>query len=787
MALDRRLYEVRHLLAAQHPDKHLDFYVSPLVEQWRTEEEEDKPGETLGTGASIQASLERILAEYTTAREGDLFSGGHQLASSFRDIQIAFEADPAIQKRKTLRVKWSMGAGNWARVPWIAMLDSRETSTTQRGVYAVILFRQDMTGAYVTLNQGVTEPREKLGRTAAREFVRSRAQKVRADIKGLEPHGYVLDDRIDLRAEGGLGSEYEDSTIAYKLYPAGAVPDDALIRADVEAVLAAYDRYLVAHDADTKPSQQRWWIFQANPAYFDLGRAAKDLSGLTWEVKQYSDEIKAGDRVFLWESGKEAGVVALATIQSDPTTLTMPSNEAPYVRDAGRFEASALRVQLKLDELLANRLTRRDLLNLPGLRELSILRGPQGTNFRVAPSEAEVLLGLISPDGPSLISSRPDLAAVVQHFSAAMTSAHLRFGSRHDELARVFISSLAAKRFLILTGLSGSGKTQLAMRFGEWIGETRHQVIAVRPDWTGPEPLLGYEDALYPPAEGARAWHTPEALKFMLQAASDPVYPYVLILDEMNLAHVERYFADILSGMESDSACLPNLSWHAGAWRRTSTGPALIRFPDNLFVIGTVNVDETTYMFSPKVLDRANTIEFRVSADELDVDARKPERAQEGPQDLVTGFLQIARDTLWHNDHPAPELGAFRDNLVHLHTALAEEGFEFGHRVFYEAIRFAAMLNAAGDSSWPNALDFQLLQKILPRLHGSRRRLEPVLVALLRFTTDLSTVPVPSPPGLTSVTREGEQTSAPILPRSHRRLGRMLRSLHANQFASFSE
>ena len=118
-----------------------------------------------------------------------------------------------------------------------------------------------------------------------------------------------------------------------------------------------------------------------------------------------------------------------------------------------------------------------------------------------------------------------------------------------------FVAALAAKPFVILTGQSGSGKTQLAMRFGEWVGcdgreRPRSLVVPVRPDWTGPEYLFGYPDALRS-APGREVWAVPDALEFMLRAAAEPREPYLLVLDEMNLAHVERYFADFLSGVES--------------------------------------------------------------------------------------------------------------------------------------------------------------------------------------------------------------------------------------------
>jgi 5-methylcytosine-specific restriction enzyme B len=140
-------------------------------------------------------------------------------------------------------------------------------------------------------------------------------------------------------------------------------------------------------------------------------------------------------------------------------------------------------------------------------------------------------------------------------FAVAVETSGLRFPAGSN-LVRSFLSSLLAKPFAILTGLAGSGKTQLAMRLGEWLGTDehgrhRHVVVPVRPDWTGPESIFGYEDALRTSASGAPVWFVPEAFEFVLRAANDPEHPYLLILDEMNLAHVERYFSDFLSGVES--------------------------------------------------------------------------------------------------------------------------------------------------------------------------------------------------------------------------------------------
>src|SRR5438270_1519756 len=138
-----------------------------------------------------------------------------------------------------------------------------------------------------------------------------------------------------------------------------------------------------------------------------------------------------------------------------------------------------------------------------------------------------------------------DLKAAVESFADALEKSNVHLGASHLSMVRAFLASLVTKRFVILTGLSGSGKTQIALRFGDWLGNGRLHVAPVRPDWTGAEALFGYEDALKPVVEGLPAWTVPEPLAFMLRAASDPENAYALLLDEMNLAHVERYFADV--------------------------------------------------------------------------------------------------------------------------------------------------------------------------------------------------------------------------------------------------
>ncbi|MDH6245192.1 hypothetical protein [Mycobacterium sp. OTB74] len=379
----------------------------------------------------------------------------------------------------------------------------------------------------------------------------------------------------------------------------------------------------------------------------------------------------------------------------------------------------------------------------------------------------------VSPPPPPPPPEVPMPDELFRDFADAVDASGLRFPAG-SSLVRSFLSSLLAKPFAILTGLAGSGKTQLAMRLGEWFGTDehgrhRHVVVPVRPDWTGPESIFGYEDALRTSATGAPVWFVPEAFEFVLRAADDPEHPYLLILDEMNLAHVERYFSDFLSGVESRRPVLPDLVFNPPSrqWVLRDAEAQRIPLPRNLFVVGTVNVDETTYMFSPKVLDRAFTFEFRVTSDELDAELRRPTAAPAGDDQRVRAFASLSERDDWQREHPHPARDEIVAELKKAHTILAAANQEFGHRTLYEILRFCAFFAATGDSDAHTALDLAMMQKVLPKVHGSRRRVEPVLAALGELA--LGVAPTPR------------------LPITHHKIARMIESVRANQFVSFAE
>ena len=367
------------------------------------------------------------------------------------------------------------------------------------------------------------------------------------------------------------------------------------------------------------------------------------------------------------------------------------------------------------------------------------------------------------------------------------------------------VQALAAKPFVILTGPSGTGKSRAALKLAEGLQQAvsgkvkgaTFEPVPVGPDWTSPKRLLGFRTPfgeLRSRADGTQtndSYEITGTLRLILRANHPAAVgvPYFLILDEMNLSHVERYFAPFLSLMEAanildeenaaplvDSHSLGTISElllkedpssaEAESAKSLVDNGHNLQFPSNLFIIGTVNIDETTYMFSPKVLDRAHVIEIETqrpsdflggagiiepggvievekaaSLLRAGIDDREGQR-YEGPNpSLLLDRLELEAELT-----PA-EIAAIRTSVIGVlngcYELLTPVGFPLGFRTakeffvyVYVWVKSRLLLGddkAAVLSKWPEALDRAVLQKILPKIHGNKRILGDSLRALGAF------------------------------------------------------
>ncbi|VVB89656.1 Uncharacterised protein [uncultured archaeon] len=284
--------------------------------------------------------------------------------------------------------------------------------------------------------------------------------------------------------------------------------------------------------------------------------------------------------------------------------------------------------------------------------------------------------------------------------------------------------SLKTKPFVILTGISGTGKTKITELFAQAVcKDTKNQsiLLPVRPDWNDDRNLLGYYNPL------TKQYQSTEFLDFIMKAAHDPENPYFVCLDEMNLARVEYYFSTFLSAMESGSK---EISLKGYGLIKTGDGKEMqdkITIPSNLFFTGTVNMDETTYRFSPKVLDRANTIEFHEinlleSREKQDAAPANPELIELFKKHFLNDEVRIkATASLtyqqWENEN-WDELAGFLHKINK--KALEKNHLHFGYRIRDEILRYMyfAQTMVSDDFTTDTALDLQIKQKILPRIKG---------------------------------------------------------------------
>ena len=286
--------------------------------------------------------------------------------------------------------------------------------------------------------------------------------------------------------------------------------------------------------------------------------------------------------------------------------------------------------------------------------------------------------------------------------------------------------SLKTRPFAILAGISGTGKTQLIRQFAAALGcADRCTLIPVKPDWTDHTDLIGYTD-LHGNFQARPLYH------IIRQAQESPEHMFFVILDEMNLARVEYYFSDFLSILETRTRSGNRIVTDPLRIYGTGEAPE-IYLPDNLYIIGTVNMDETTHPFSRKVLDRANTIEMNT------VQLDWPTMVEEVPamQEVYNDFLKSSYLHIREVDEAKRNnVSASLRLLKKINRVLSEGDLQFGYRIRDEVIFY--MLNRYEIRelvSENEALDFQIMQKILPRIHGSSQRIRAVLLGLIDLFT----------------------------------------------------
>lgn len=380
-----------------------------------------------------------------------------------------------------------------------------------------------------------------------------------------------------------------------------------------------------------------------------------------------------------------------------------------------------------------------------------------------------------------------------------------------------YLAAMRTKPFLLLAGISGTGKSRivkemafdscpLILRDKDHVSPGNYCMIEVKPNWHDSTELMGYESHI-----GNKHYVVTPFIKFLIKAMHHKDVPFFVCLDEMNLAPVEQYFAEFLSVLESrklvdgrivsEPLIKANImhnyitdfieSYHGIKPKYSYDGSRTedpqveyesdvfnelqengLRLPSNVIVIGTVNMDETTYQFSRKVIDRAMTIEINeVNFKNMFGD----ENRELDYSDIPTGAGMYlpkqtsAKDIINGISIEDTDKEILKDELVNmlntLNSYLEHTPFRVAYRVENEIILYFSSLREFDKKTGSKellykSLDDILMMKVLPRIEGNEDLLEKPLEYLDKFTKD-------------------------IYPNANKKISEMLERLRVNHFTSY--
>lgn len=335
-----------------------------------------------------------------------------------------------------------------------------------------------------------------------------------------------------------------------------------------------------------------------------------------------------------------------------------------------------------------------------------------------------------------------------------------------------YLTALRTKPFMLLAGISGTGKSRIVRKLAQASTTQKYEntedrwkdnrpenfeLIQVKPNWHNSMDVVGYYSNV------AKRYEFPPFIDFIVKAWQDLETPYFLCLDEMNLAPVEQYFAEFLSAIESRSfdadgnyvtdpiikpfkkfgekegkAMLKQLFGEADP---IDKNPLAVQFyekgltlPKNLLVMGTVNMDETTFSFSRKVLDRAMSVVMNEVDYERFFDGNTENDVAE--MNEVTRKLLIDRP-IRGLEAENNEANTVKEYLTNINKVLEDTPFKLGYRAANEALLYvSAAYKFNPDADIHVALDEFTMMKILSRIEGDKRSIGNLLDDLKEVITN---------------------------------------------------
>ena len=302
------------------------------------------------------------------------------------------------------------------------------------------------------------------------------------------------------------------------------------------------------------------------------------------------------------------------------------------------------------------------------------------------------------------------------------------------ELISNLYLSLKTKPFVILAGISGTGKSKIVRLFAESLGATvennQFNMISVRPDWNDSTELIGYKNLESKFIKG-------KLTQIIEKASQNLDKPYFVCLDEMNLARVEYYLSDYLSVIESRRKVDDKIVTDKLIYDSEIDEEETLSLPENLYIVGTVNMDDTTFQFSRKVLDRANTIEFsEVNLENLFGENSEEDNLDENIE-VYNDFLKSTYlKTIDIEDEYRDYAIEINKKIIDINNILKKSQKQFAYRVRDEILFYMIENKKANLLDENEAFDYQIMQKVLPTISGSENSVKETLVNLFNFVCE---------------------------------------------------
>lgn len=592
----------------------------------------------------LRRFFEKVLHGYPEAREHGEFGREHELWGEFQAAQGLLNTTETVVDEETLTARFSIGQGNWAKVPWLAFLDTRETDSTQHGVYPAYLFRQDGSGLYLVLAQGVTEPKQELGTSGAHAALAEKARQLREYCDPLPEHGFELDGDLDLRSDSGLGRDYEASVAAHKFYSRDAVPSDQELLQDLAALIDVYVTYLeekssgeLSHLFDEWRAQTGYPTEenrQQHERRVEVAeRLREDLLRAVELNPERFDELGFGKFAHMYYYG---GPGSMASVNQ--AVKYAPENRSKVARALRHLIYGEGAVAKRIDDVLGE-----DEYKVPGFGESLAVKalavtdpdrwlpifpydGDKGKRtVMAAPALAlgdqseldalsvgeraersnDLLRERIEPLLPGDPWAQKDFLYWLRWRDAEpSTAVGATLGGLADKLnlreewLQEVVALLKDKRQIIFKGPPGTGKTYVARQLAQHLAgdPSRVRLVQFHASYAYEDFVQGYRPVLVDDKAAFQLVDGP-LIDLARKADADRDHIYVLLIDELNRGNVAKVFGELYFLLEYRGDRI-RLQYGSGA-----SDPDFA-LPDNLWFIGTMNTADQSIALLDSALRR---------------------------------------------------------------------------------------------------------------------------------------------------------------------------------------